>query len=75
MICSKIDIGSVLCFEFSSWFQVQRVFVKRATKHNQLQCNAAAILDSLIARFLQKKCYFQDGSYRERQNTAPNTDW
>ena len=33
--------------------------MKRATKHNQLQCNAAAILDSLVAHFLQKKCYFR----------------
>ena len=33
-LCSKIDIGSVRCFEFGSRFRVQRVFVKRATKHN-----------------------------------------
>ena len=57
--CSKIHIGSVLCFEFGSRFRVQRVFMKRATKHNQLQCNTATILDSLIAHFLQKKFYFR----------------
>ena len=74
-VCSKIHIGSVLCFEFGSRFRVQRVFVKRATKHKQLQCNAAAILDSLIARFFTKKVLFQDGSYRERQDTAPILDW